>query len=37
MKSRKDLLIELAVGTGLIICVWAFAWCWAWYLAKGAI
>jgi hypothetical protein len=37
MKLRKELLIELVIGTGLIICVWAFAWVCAWTLAKGAI
>jgi hypothetical protein len=37
MKLRKELLIEVVVGTGLMVCVWAFAMWWAWALAKGAI
>jgi len=37
MKSRKEMLIEVVIGTGMVIVVWSCAMWWAWALAKGAI
>jgi len=37
MKSRKELLIEVVVGTWFMVTVWTIAALCGWILAKGAI
>jgi|TARA_R110002020_G_C15837617_1_gene734844 hypothetical protein len=37
MKSRKEMLVDVLIGTGFVVSVWALAMWWAWALAKGAI
>jgi hypothetical protein len=37
MRPRKEIVIEVIIGTGLMVSVWAFATWWAFELAGSAI